>query len=272
MQAAWLRPTGAGNRLRRAAFDGARTGRVHLGWAVMVAATLALTLVAAGDGILPGDVAVTRTIQTMSLPGLDQVVAAVNAIGGTLGSCLVATTLVWWCLRRGHGAAALVVLGALALRFGNALIKLPVGSPRPGDEVVRVVEDANGYGFPSAHVMGVVVLYGAVLVLAPELIRCRARRCIVQVAALLMLLTIGLGRIHVGAHWPSDVVGAYLYGILGLAGLLALYRAVRRGQPAGPNTIVHWMKSRTGGLTPPISQARRTAAQTVPVRITGGRE
>jgi undecaprenyl-diphosphatase len=214
----------------------------------LVAVTLALSAVASGDGVLPGDVAVTRAIQGMSLPGGELLAAAVNAIGGTLGTCLVAVTVAYLCARAGHGAAAVVVLGALALRFGNALIKLPLDSPRPSPNLVYVAGDPEGLGFPSAHVMGVVLLYGALLLLAPELIRCRLRRGLVQGAALLMLLTIGYGRIAAGAHWPSDVLGAYLYGVLGLAALLALYRGCRDGRLPDPAPAARRAAARIDGI------------------------
>lgn len=272
----WLRPTGAGQRRRRADRGVFGMARTTLAWTALIAATCALTIAAAGRGVLPGDVAVARAIQDASLPGAGVLAAAVNAVGGTVGSCLVGAAVAWWSARKGHGAAVLVVFGALALRFGNALIKLSVGSPRPSDHHVQVAEQADGYGFPSAHVMGAVLLYGAILLLASELIRCRARRCLIQAAALTMLLTIGYARIHAGAHWPSDVLGAYLYGILGLTGLLALYRAIRSGRLPDPGPRVRAAVarlSRAGAAAIrfllPAPPVRRPAAQRIPVR-TGG--
>jgi undecaprenyl-diphosphatase len=213
----------------------------------LVAAALALSFAAAGDGVLPGDVAVARAIQGTALPGGDLLAAAVNAIGGTLGTCLVGLTIASFCARRGQGAAALVILGALVLRIGNALIKLPLDSPRPSADLVYVANEPEGLGFPSAHVMGVVLLYGAVLLLAPELIRCRVRRGLVQGIATLMLLTIGYGRIAAGAHWPSDVLGAYLYGVLGLGALLAVYRGCREGRLPDPGPAARRAVARLNG-------------------------
>ena len=272
MQAS-LRPTGANCRRRRADHGAFGISPTTLAWTALIAATGALTIAAAGKGVLPGDVAVARAIQQASLPGADPLVAVVNAIGGTVGFLLVAAAVAWWAARRGHGAAVLVVLGAIALRYSNILIKLFVASPRPSPNVVQVAEQADGYGFPSAHVMGVVLLYGAILVLASELFHCRARRCLVRAAALTMLLTIGYARVYAGAHWPSDVLGAYLYGILGLAGLLALHRAIRSGRlpdPEPPSLAAFARLARTGAAALrsllPVPPVRRPAAQRVPIR------
>jgi undecaprenyl-diphosphatase len=247
--------------------------RVAPGWTLLALATLGLSLAAAGDGVLPGDVAVSRAIQAIDWRGATILASAVNAIGGTLGSCLVAATLAYVCARRGQATFALVVLGALALRFGNALIKFSVDSPRPDSGLVQVTEQANGLGFPSAHVMGVVLLYGALLVLVPELIGNRPCRLAIQATAGLMLLAIGFGRIHAGAHWPSDVLGAYLYGVLGLAGLLALHRAVNSGRLPDPEPALRAALRRPAEIASAIarflwpSPVRRPSAQPVSIRV-----
>lgn len=44
----------------------------------------------------------------------------------------------------------------------------------------------------------------------------------------LPILTIGLARVHAGAHWPSDVLGGYLLGLLWLALTIHLYRWARQ--------------------------------------------
>jgi membrane-associated phospholipid phosphatase len=270
---AWPRPTGATASLRRATDGVVATISARPGWAILAVATLALTSVAAGDGTLPGDVAVTRAVQDFSFPGWAVLTKVVNTAGGTTGILLVTLAGAYLLARRGQGAAALVLLGAFALRCGNALIKMPVESPRPTPSLVRVAETSDGYGFPSAHVMGVVLLYGALLLLAPELIRCRVRRGLLRAAALLMLLTIGYGRIAAGAHWPSDVLGAYLLGVLGLAGLLALYRACRTGRLPDPTpgtarvvVLINGAASLLARVLLP-APARRPAAQVVPARV-----
>jgi undecaprenyl-diphosphatase len=266
---AWPRPTGATASLRRVTDGVIATISARPGWVFLAVATLALTAVAAGEGTLPGDVPVTRAVQDASLPGAEILAKIVNSVGGTTGILLVTLVGAYLLARRGQGAAALVLIGAFALRCANALLKGPIESPRPTSDLVHVAETSDGFGFPSAHVMGVVILYGALLVLAPELIRSRAWRLLVQAAALLMLLTIGYGRISVGAHWPSDVLGAYLYGVLGLAGLLALYRA---GRLPDPEPLVRRAVARVQGLGIALVRAvfpapvQRLVPQIVPVR------
>jgi len=50
----------------------------------------------------------------------------------------------------------------------------------------------------------------------------------IVVAVLLILLVIAVGpsRIHEGDHWPGDVIGAYVFGVMALVGLSGLRNAV----------------------------------------------
>ncbi|ANU11854.1 phosphoesterase [Planococcus antarcticus DSM 14505] len=76
--------------------------------------------------------------------------------------------------------------------------------------------DAIGYSFPSGHSMGSLIFYGFLIYL---IIRTRQRSWIrwLFVAILTMLIVmIGSSRIYLGAHFPSDVLGGYIAGLIWL--------------------------------------------------------
>jgi undecaprenyl-diphosphatase len=50
---------------------------------------------------------------------------------------------------------------------------------------------------------------------------------VAQVGAVVLILLIGISRVYLGVHWPSDVVGGYLVGGLILAVLVLLHRRAR---------------------------------------------
>lgn len=226
-----VRSSGAATRLRRVVRDISWTLWGQLGWIALLTWTILLTFAAAGPNVLAIDVTIARAVQHSDFPGLSLLAAFVAVAGDTPAMFALAAVAIAILARAGHYAAIWPVAGALALRCGNALIKAAADSPRPTAQFVPTHETPHGNGFPSAHVMGVVLLYGVLFVLAGELIRRHRLRLAVQSGAVAMILAIGVGRIYTGAHWPTDVLGAYLYGFLFLFPLIASYRVLRDALP-----------------------------------------
>jgi len=193
-------------------------------WFVLVAmATLALSLVAAGQGTVRGDVAVGRWVQRTP-SGIGQPVAdTVGTLGSTPWTAAFAFVVaIGFILARRRGAAAIVIAAAL-LRVVTPLLKWLFDSPRPTPDVLRVSETPATNGFPSGHVIGVTLLCGAIATVLVRHGRSPRRGWLgVGIASVLVFLT-GFGRVYNGAHWPSDVLGGILWASLLLTGL---FRAV----------------------------------------------
>lgn len=195
--------------------------------------TLVLTAAAAGPGVLPGDIAVARWLQTAP-PGHATFLAWFAFWAGSAPVVIAlasALALLYW--RRGETRLAAIAAGILLLRALNPLLKILVASPRPATPDVLITELAPNFGFPSGHVMGATLLYGGLVWLAEETVPDLRVRRLVQIAAVLVVLITGFGRVYTGAHWPSDVFGGVLWGLTALAMLAAVVAGVaRRASPA----------------------------------------
>lgn len=190
----------------------------------LVIVTLFLTGVAAGDGVLPGDVAVARELQTDTVPNAPLLARVAYFLGSTPLVTAIALTLVAASGGSRRWAEMTFFLGILAVRGSNWLLKAAAESPRPSPSLVRVTEDASGLGFPSTHVVSAVLLYGGMIVLSRGFIRPGPLRWSIMALAATAIVLTGFGRIYTGAHWPSDVLGGYLWGGLLLTGLIGGYR------------------------------------------------
>lgn len=120
------------------------------------------------------------------------------------------------------------VAAVLALAAGQ-LVRIAlatwVGRPRPpGTDWLR---DASGPSFPSGHTT-TAALVASVVCVALRRARPRVRR-IGSAAVLTWAVGVGLTRVYLGVHWPSDVLGGWL-----LAALLAtILSAVAASRSAG---------------------------------------
>jgi undecaprenyl-diphosphatase len=117
-----------------------------------------------------------------------------------------------------------LIAAASLARIANPILKATFESPRPTADLVRVDHISSSWGFPSGHVMGMTLLVGALVSLAWDAWPRRSTRIATLAIAGTILLASGAGRIYVGAHWPTDVLGAYLYGSLGTIALAWCWR------------------------------------------------
>ena len=136
--------------------------------------------------------------------------------------------LIFVTLGQWRDGLLLVASGVLPLLL-NLELKEWVARPRP-DTALALVEQTE-YGFPSSHTVVAVAFYGALIYLLgqwdafPE--RPALRRAI-QGALALLILAVGASRVYLGAHWPSDVIGGFLFGGLCLAALIIVRRNLQK--------------------------------------------
>ena len=125
--------------------------------------------------------------------------------------------------------------------MGSALLSkvLKVGLERMRPSGAGELTSAHGFSFPSGHTQAATVAYVAVVlvvgwqVLRPD----RGARLLSTVLVVTLVGAVGLSRIFLGAHWPSDVVGGWLSGsawvLAATAALLSRLRAAGERTAAG---------------------------------------
>jgi len=111
-----------------------------------------------------------------------------------------------------------VIAGSALL---NVVLKLIFHRARP--TLHRIVE-ANGYSFPSGHSMTAFTLYGVLCFLLWKHARVAFTRVLLIIIGSIMIVAIGVSRIYLGVHYPSDVVGGYLASGTWLAVSIWIYQ------------------------------------------------
>lgn len=172
------------------------------------------------------DLRIERGLQNLPIWGLQEFMRAVSVFGNKWKPYAIttATTLLFLATGRRSEAAGLV-LSAGGSALLNGLVKILIARPRPTAELVNVQVDLQTQSFPSGHVTFYVCYFGFLFFVAYALLPLRslARRAALTLTALPVAL-IGFSRVYLGAHWPSDTIGAYFMGGLWLAFSLHMYR------------------------------------------------
>ncbi len=120
-------------------------------------------------------------------------------------------------LIRGWGRGALLVvvtlIGALVL---NVVLKELFGRARP-EAFFGHYAAATSFSFPSGHALFATCFFGGIAVLLSHRLRGRPAQILVWAAALLLTSLIGVSRIYLGVHYPTDVIGGFAVGIVWVA-------------------------------------------------------
>ncbi len=165
------------------------------------------------------DLIITRAIQNINFPGFEPVMVLLTTLGylewGTLATLIAAAAVSY--LTKSWREGGLVIMSSLGAVVIATMFKYVANRPRPDASLIHQIgQAAAGSSFPSGHVLHYVGLYGFLLYLSFTRLRNhRLRYTLVTIFGLLLFL-IGLSRIDLGAHWFSDVLGAYLIGIFWL--------------------------------------------------------
>ena len=93
----------------------------------------------------------------------------------------------------------------------NTIIKNIIQRPRP--DHLRLIKQ-GGYSFPSGHSMIAVCVYGTLIYLVHKKVKNKKIKILLEVLLTLLILLIGISRIYVGVHYPSDVLTGYLISII----------------------------------------------------------
>jgi undecaprenyl-diphosphatase len=175
------------------------------------------------------DVRFTRWVQAHDSTLLDWLTTATNWAMGGMPLSVIGIAIAVVLLLRSHPLDAAVVALATAARASNSGFKEIVASPRPTPDLVRVTDHATGYGYPSGHAASAMLVVGAVAWVVARQVRPKAGRIAVWLFAAALIVLTGIGRVRVGVHWPTDVLGGWLWAG---AALLLITGLARRGERA----------------------------------------
>jgi len=146
-------------------------------------------------------------------PSLDAMMLTITQLADArVVVVIVALTLgiLWW---RNHPSEAkifaIACLGAFILNNG---MKLFFAKPRP--HIFPSLISETSFSFPSGHALGGFVMYGFLAYLLSAHFPKYSK--FIYTLAVITITAIGLSRIYIGVHWPTDIIAGYGVGYIWL--------------------------------------------------------
>jgi len=177
------------------------------------------------------DLAIRNQVHAYASPGLTKTMIAISFLGGdglTAAAILSVIAFLAFHWRRAALWMVVTILGAVVL---DLTLKYAFHRPRPVPFFVPV---PYTYSFPSGHSLFSFCFYGVLAGLLAGRMQSRLGRILVWTLAAVLVAAIGLSRIYLGVHYPSDVIAGYLAAALWVSTLLALDR-VRIERKSAPD-------------------------------------
>lgn len=151
-----------------------------------------------------------------------------------------AVAVLWWKRRR--AAAWLFAVAAAGQEALTFAVKLLVGRLRPDAALSLISEDS--FSFPSGHTVRATVLFGLLAYLLVRTYRSAAARAVTVVLYAAAVVLVGLSRVYLGVHYPTDVWAGILLGssllvlLIGFLEIASRYAFLRSGRIRLANKVV----------------------------------
>lgn len=155
------------------------------------------------ESLVPWGTETLVTVQSYSSELLVVIFTAFTLLGNE-EFYLILLPIVYWCIDKRIGVA----LGYVSLlsAWTNNMFKYLLAIPRPSDPRLDTPRPETSPSFPSGHAQGAVVNWGYLAF--------RFRNRIFWIVSIVMILGISLSRMVLGVHFPQDVIGGWLIGLI----------------------------------------------------------
>lgn len=121
----------------------------------------------------------------------------------------------------------LITINSINSTIINKILKSIFVRPRP--DVLRLIKQ-GGYSFPSGHAMACMSFYGLLIYLIYNSNFKTKSKVILIIFLSLLILLIGISRIYLGVHYPSDVIAGYIISIIYLIIFISIVNKLKESK------------------------------------------
>ena len=168
----------------------------------------------------------TQAAKVLARMGSPPVIAGVALVSAVTG--------IFW--RKVRGAAWTMPIAIIGAGIIIQAVKLFIKRPRPSFFAPLLHE--SGFSFPSGHSLIAMVVYGLLGYFVLHLVHGFAAKLAVRILTVLLVVSIGVSRVYVGVHYPTDVLAGWIAGVPWLITCLALHEVLARRWPSSGEPVL----------------------------------
>jgi membrane-associated phospholipid phosphatase len=166
------------------------------------------------------DKSILIDLRSIHTPLLDRLMLGFTALGDPNWLVVICLSLGMIAITRNRRSEAttiaIVSLGALGL---NIILKQLFARTRP--QLWERIVDVDFYSFPSGHAMMSMVIYSLLsYFFASHFPRWRVGFFSL---AIMLIAAVGLSRLYLGVHWPTDIIGGYMAGLVWVIASIVIF-------------------------------------------------
>lgn len=151
------------------------------------------------------------SIQGLESPLLTSIMKIFTYIGSGTFIAILSIIVLFFLFKRTGQRSELYLFIATILGSNILFSVLKMFFHRARPDLHRLIE-ISGYSFPSGHATMAMTVYGILSFLLWRHITTKIGRTILIISSSIMILMIGVSRIYLGVHYPSDVIAGYFTG------------------------------------------------------------
>lgn len=170
------------------------------------------------------DMAISQFLYSFRTPLLTQIMVFISFLGADFILILSTVIIILFSWRKHRHES---VLFSIMLIFGtllNVFLKQIFQRSRP---MIDPLLDLTSYSFPSGHAMNSLVFYLTLAYFTYHFTRSVKISFVALCASFVIIGLIGLSRIYLGVHYPTDVAAGYVAGLLWFILVLLMERTLR---------------------------------------------
>lgn len=135
-----------------------------------------------------------------------------TALGSPIVLILTVSAVIgFMCLQRQYRLALFTVLTIVSGSAMAILLKYVIARDRPS--IVPHLREVTTPSFPSGHAMVSAIVYLTLGTLLMQIVKGRAAKLYCLMVAMLLTFLVGLSRIYLGVHYPTDVLAGWMAGM-----------------------------------------------------------